>query len=84
MKKLWFRNKTYGFGLNPSCWEGWAVIGVFLLVVFITVPIVAAITNTESMFALVFLPTIIIEIATFLFVTYKKGEKVEWRWGKKK
>jgi len=84
MAKQWFRNKTYGFGWYPSCWQGWAALAVYLLVVFITMPIVASITATESMVALIFATAVFIETAIFLFITYKKGDKLEWKlWQKK-
>lgn len=83
MKKLWFRNKTYGYGWYPASWEGWLTIAIYLTTVILTIPIIQSVTNTRTMFAVIFTPTISIATAILLFVAYKKGEKPEWRWGKK-
>jgi membrane-bound ClpP family serine protease len=32
MKRGWFGPKMIGWGASPASWEGWAVTGVFVLV----------------------------------------------------
>ena len=81
MKEIWFPAKKYGFGWGlPICWQGWAVLLSYVLLtaigsIFLT-------NSTENMIWL--LPYILILTILFIFVCWKKGEKVEWRWGNKK
>ena len=81
MKKLWFVNKTYGWGWRPATWEGWTVIAVWLVVYlgglwWFTrgVP-----QHTLPTAALVFA---LVLVAALIAVCWVKGEKPRWRWGK--
>jgi hypothetical protein len=76
MKKLWFKRKLYGYGWTPCSWEGWLV--VFIWVVFFVI----AMSNIdhESFKNILF---IILSTAFLILVSYKKGEKPRWQWGKR-
>lgn len=30
--RYWFGPKTFGFGVSPRTWEGWAVMAAFVMV----------------------------------------------------
>lgn len=72
---LWFKRKTYGYGWTPSTWQGWAVIVVWLILFYF------AVTKIDS--EIVKLVSILILTGILIFVSYKKGEKPKWQWGKK-
>ncbi|MES2862336.1 MAG: hypothetical protein V4701_12760 [Pseudomonadota bacterium] len=36
MKRGWFGPKRWGSGVSPASWEGWAVLGVFVLAMGVT------------------------------------------------
>lgn len=80
MSKLWFKAKKYGFGWCPSTWQGWTVVLVYIIIFSILVYIFE--TNIQK-----YLIPYIISITTLslllVYISYKKGEKASWRWGKK-
>lgn len=81
MKKLWFKAKTYGWGWQPSSWEGVVVVVVHLAITFAGVYIIfknpAPIAQTVGLFVLLeFVITLIL-----IIIAYKTGEKPQWRWG---
>lgn len=76
MKKLWFKRKLYGYGWTPCSWQGWLV--VFIWVVFFVI----AMSNLdhESFKNILF---IVLSTAVLVLISYKKGEKPRWQWGKR-
>lgn len=70
-EKLWFRRKKYGWGWTPNTWQGWTavIVTVFGIIFGMT---------TDSLF------TIAASAAALIVVSYVKGPKPEWRWGKTK
>lgn len=81
-KRLWFKAKTYGWGWTPATWEGWASIGVYLLLLVLILRRVEseALSVRETILELT-LPIIVIT-ALLIAVSYWKGEPPRWRWGK--
>lgn len=71
---LWFKAKKYGWGWYPSSWEGWAVLGAYLLIVFGAIKLVPDKLHFEVVIA--------ISTVILLIICYKTGEKPRWRWGK--
>lgn len=74
-KNYWFKRRRYGYGWFPTTWQGWAVIGVYL------VGMIAIATAAEENPSVVILFLILLT-AGLLTVTYQKGPKPKWRWGK--
>lgn len=72
--KLWFKAKNYGWGWYPATWEGWTAILIYIL--FISYRGINPTINysLEVIFATI----------SLILISYLKGEKPEWRWGKKK
>jgi hypothetical protein len=75
--KIWFVNKTYGYGWTPSTWEGWLVV-LILLILFIPLAIYIEYNVILGMIGILFITGLLI------YICYKKGEKPSWRWGKGK
>ena len=88
IKKLWFKSKTYGYGWYPATWQGWLVLGGYVLGLLgayffflhgaITTPgdkhdIPRAVWE--------FLACDFTLTGALILVAYKTGEKAEWRWG---
>jgi len=73
----WFRAKRYGWGWGlPLKWQGWAVVGAFLLLL----------GGGSVLFSPVTSPTLYAAYVTVLSallvgVCYAKGEPAKWRWG---
>jgi hypothetical protein len=79
MSAYWFPAKRYGWGWGlPATWQGWLVLGAFVVLVaiaaFIFPPRVAPAPFAACLAALVVL---------FVAVCWLKGEPPRWRWGKR-
>lgn len=86
MKKLWFKNKHYGWGWYPASWEGWAVLAVWIgFFALGEVLFVKAMNATEGAgwVTAVFMVYTVVIVSALIAVSYIKGEKPEWRWGNK-
>ncbi len=86
--KKWFKAKDYGYGWVPQTFEGWLTTIIYIaLVTILTIIFTNRITDplfdqwvsTGIYFFLLGVFTI-----SFLIIAYKTGEKLSWRWGKKK
>jgi hypothetical protein len=80
MKKLWFKRKLYGWGWYPSTWEGWALIGLYLVAISglsLTIDESASLTNA----LLFFMAPVFVLTALLIWICYKTGESPRWQWG---
>jgi hypothetical protein len=76
-KQIWFPAKKYGWGWGfPCAWQGWAVYGVWFVVLTGSAILVAP--RSIGLFVAV---SLVVNIAFFIVVALK-GEKPRWRWGK--
>ncbi len=82
--KLWFKAKNYGYGWYPVTWEGWAVIVIYILFVVYRGNTVSKMFDTESSFAFRYSFEVLFATIPLVLISYLKGEKTSWRWGKKK
>lgn len=79
-ENLWFKRKLYGWGWTPVRWQGWVVVGVYvLLMILFSLTIDENSSNKEVFFTLV-IPGILLTF-TMIRICYKKGEKPKWQWG---
>jgi hypothetical protein len=78
---FWFKRKLYGWGWAPARWQGWAVIGGYVLVLIYLVKDVSKDALYTSDTLLKALAPIIIATAILIYICYKKGEKPRWQWG---
>lgn len=85
MEKLWFKAKCYGYGWYPATWQGWLVLGVYL-VVLIAAEIVFIRNTTAEHYSLWHIAMYLVFVAlitgVLIWISYKKGEPAHWRWGK--
>lgn len=85
-KKLWFKNKAYGWGWVPATWEGWVVVGAYAVFVtaataWITKRAGAGLINRPGIFGV--MAVIIFASILLIAICYAKGERPRWRWGDK-
>jgi hypothetical protein len=79
-KKLWFKRKLYGWWWVPVTWQGWAVLGAYILLMFaFALTIDENSPPREAMFTF-FLPMTLLTVA-LIRICYKKGEAPRWQWG---
>ncbi len=88
MRRLWFRNKTYGWGWTPASREGWVITIAFIIVYIVGAVLFTHIINKQpesaSIYSWIFFTWILLITSALLALCIKTGEKPEWRWGKKK
>ena len=76
-EKLWFPSKRYGFGWGlPTSWQGWVVCVGYLLSIGCPAQFLI-----RSMGGAFFIAYVVVLTTTFLFVCWKKGAPLQWRWG---
>ena len=76
--KYWFPAKRYGWGWGaPSTWQGWLVLGIYLVVILAVAILFSPNTQPE-----IFISTIVVASLTFVLVCWLKGKPPRWRWGK--
>lgn len=78
----WFKQKRYGYGATPSTWQGWALTGVYLIIMiglslWLTEGAAQAQARTLPFFALVAVVTMI--FVAIVLRTTEGGWR--WRWG---
>ncbi len=84
MKKIWFKNKTYGWGWTPITWQGWAIIAAYLIIVLTYAWLLEYTKASDFEVTVNFLPRVFILTVILLIICYRTGEKPRWHWGKNK
>ena len=80
--RLWFKAKTYGWGWSPATWEGWVVVGVYVgLLAVIVGRMEGEVHSARETLTEVTVPIVVIT-AALIAISYWKGERLGWRWGK--
>lgn len=86
-KRLWFKAKLFGWGWYPATWEGWLVILIWVGILVAHTSYLGSWTEKSpselsypEMFE--FLIPFAIYTGLLIWVSYVKGEKPRWRWGK--
>ncbi|MEQ1849011.1 MAG: hypothetical protein ABL890_00255 [Candidatus Peribacteraceae bacterium] len=82
-RPIWFKAKKYGWGWNPSTWQGWLILFLFVvLVIALSVMIERVALTPEEGFWLSFMHLTPLVIVLILVCAYT-GERPRWRWGGK-
>jgi hypothetical protein len=82
-KGYWFKAKLYGWGWTPVKWQGWVIIGVFIVAILLLSSTVEDHASGRDMMFTFFLPLVSLVMA-LLWICYKTGEPPRWRWGPEK
>jgi hypothetical protein len=70
--KIWFRaKKGFGWGWYPGTWEGWAVLGLYILCIFF-------VSTFFKDRPIVISSTVIVSTACLLWICYEKGEDIPY------
>jgi hypothetical protein len=81
-KKLWFKNKTYGWGWTPASWEGWVVVILFVSFVYFDFKRLDIVSHSASDTLRPYFIDLFFALVVLFWICYIKGEKPQWRWGK--
>lgn len=76
MDELWFRAKRYGYGWYPANYKGWLTILVYVILF-----ILSSIFFVNKDYIHIHIIVVIGLTLALLFISYKKGEELRWRWG---
>jgi uncharacterized membrane protein YhaH (DUF805 family) len=77
--RYWFPAKRYGWGWGPpNCWQGWAVLLVWLAVILIAT---LKLRPTHPVGHWIF---VVAMVSLLILIGYIKGEPPSWRWGDRK
>jgi hypothetical protein len=75
--KYWFPAKRYGWGWGlPVAWQGWVVLGVYLVLVLAGIPFV----NSAARVLLFVLYVAALSLV-LVAICWRTGEPPRWRWG---
>lgn len=80
-KEYWFKRKIYGWGWTPAKWQGWLVIGIFIIFILWNGFSLESETQPSESELVWFFVRLIIAVAILILICYKKGEKPRWQWG---
>lgn len=85
MSKLWFRAKTYGYGWYPITWQGWTVLGVYVVICVLIAALYSLLSPGKPQLTglLALLSVHLVNTAILIWICVKKGERARWRWGNK-
>ena len=79
-KGYWFKRKIFGWDWIPVTWQGWLVLGLYVVgCIFFTLTIDESSSTREMIFTFI-LPVTLLTV-TLIRIAYKKGEKSRWQWG---
>jgi len=77
---IWFRAKCYGWGWYPSTWQGWLVLLVWLILLFLWIGLFDFYFSIEKN-VLGYLVGVFVLTGSLIYLCWIKGEKPRWRWG---
>jgi hypothetical protein len=79
-RKIWFKAKRYGYGWYPCTWQGWLVIGLWLILFIQYITRATSATTARGVLVESTIPILVLT-ALLIMVAWGTGEKARWRWG---
>ncbi len=74
-RKVWFKNKRFGWGFAPSTWRGWLFVAVCLTVLITYVVSIDDYSRPIAETLLASLPFVVIMSVVLVMVSYRRGER---------
>ena len=78
---FWFKRKLFGWGWMPVKWQGWFVLGIFIVFLIWNSKELANNAEPTSEELTLFFIKILVATVILILICYKKGEKPRWQWG---
>lgn len=76
----WFKRKLYGWGWVPVTLQGWMVVGLYIILVILSVLTLNEDSALPEVAFTFLLPLALLTFA-LIRICYKKGEPPRWQWG---
>jgi ACR3 family arsenite efflux pump ArsB len=84
MERYWFKRKLFGWGWYPSTWQGWSILGFYLLLVVLAAYNASLLTSSSSDNLFFFIPEVVFYTLILLLITFRTGESPKWQWERKR
>lgn len=82
--RYWFKRRRYGYGWVPTTWQGGLVVAVFLFVLILGLVLLKDVPeNTYTKEVGYYLALVFGSAILMILISYLKGPRPKWRWGKK-
>ena len=78
-KIIWFKRKRYGWGWVPCTWQGWLVVGIYIVGVIKIAQNLFPDSGASSPNR--FLVGVAIWTIVLWIIAYRTGESPRWQWG---
>jgi len=65
-RRVWFGRKTFGWGLRPASWQGWALTMLYVLLIFV---IARALAKHHAVLFVLALVAVTVAYATIALAT---------------
>ncbi len=78
---LWFKRKLYGWGWTPATWQGWAVIGIFLVSIMLDSFMLDASAEPSTTQMTLFFAKITLSVAALLLILLQNRRKTKMAMG---
>ncbi|MBP6005318.1 hypothetical protein KA531_00190 [Candidatus Saccharibacteria bacterium] len=80
---FWFKRKRYGYGWVPATKQGWIIIISYISIVILGgISIEDQSDNQLTAEVLTYLLLVFLATILVIAISYKKGPRPKWRWGK--
>lgn len=78
----WFKRKRYGYGWVPVTWQGWTVVGSYIVLLFAgSLLLQDAPKDALSWQLLIYFVGLAVITILLLLITRATGPTAKWRWG---
>ncbi len=75
MKKRWFGRLTRGIGWYPVTWQGWIILGIYIIFIVYDFTRIDSEQHSASDTLLLFIPHFLAATVILAFICYFTGEK---------
>jgi L-threonylcarbamoyladenylate synthase len=83
MKKFWFKRKKYGWGWYPATFEGWFLDFIYIVLLTFIFSSIDKYSHSVSDTLIGIVVPMTALTCIFIIITWLKGEKLRWQWGKR-
>ncbi len=82
-RPIWFKAKRYGWGWYPATWQGWLIMLLFIILIFLDFQRIDSASHSVSDTLINWIPDIFIFALILILICFSTAELPKWRWGGK-
>jgi formate-dependent nitrite reductase membrane component NrfD len=80
--KYWFKRRRYGWGWVPATWQGWLVIGLYVMLLLVA-PSFVDNDSSGAKHTVLFFAFMLLATALLIRIVLLTAPKPKWRWGRR-